>query len=101
MALPLAIWLLPGRLDVVAALLAFAGGATGGLGLIAFYRAMSLSLIGVVAPITALIAAALPTSFYPAFTILCARLFLKERMSSIQVAGAVLAVVAVALIAAA
>ncbi|TMG32042.1 MAG: hypothetical protein E6H95_01070, partial [Chloroflexi bacterium] len=61
-ALPLAIWLLPERLDPVAALLAFTGGMIGGLGLIAFYRAMSLSPIGVVAPITAVVAAALPTA---------------------------------------
>ncbi|TMC50875.1 MAG: DMT family transporter [Chloroflexi bacterium] len=48
------------KLDPVAALLAFAGGAIGGLGLIAFYRAMSMNLIGVVAPITAVVAAAAP-----------------------------------------
>src|SRR5256886_7855678 len=44
-ALPLAIWLLPERLDFVAALLAFTGGMICGLGLIAFYRAMALCLI--------------------------------------------------------
>jgi drug/metabolite transporter (DMT)-like permease len=176
-ALPLAFILLPFKVDPIAALLAFAGGAAGGLGLIAFYRAMAMNLIGVVAPITAgigfglffilfhasspagvtafvsgrlgsavaalcfalvsrvspvpgrsawrLIAlggsldglgvvlyiyatfhgllslSALLTSFYPAFTVLCARLFINERLSPIQVAGAVLAIVAIALIAAA
>ena len=60
-ALPLAIWLLPLRLDLPSAALAFVGGAVGGLGLILFYRAMMLNLIGVVAPVTAVIAAALPT----------------------------------------
>jgi drug/metabolite transporter (DMT)-like permease len=48
--------------DPAASLLAFAGGAVGGLGLIAFYLAMSLNLIGVVAPTTAVVAAALPTA---------------------------------------
>ena len=61
-ALPLAIWLLPFRLDATAAAFAFAGGVVGGLGLIAFYRAMAMSLIGVVAPVTAVIAASLPVA---------------------------------------
>lgn len=39
----------------------FFGGVIGGFGLILFYRAMALDLVGVVAPITAVIAAALPT----------------------------------------
>ena len=60
-ALPLAVWLLPVRWDLQAAALTFTGGAVGGLGLILFYRAMTLNLIGVVAPITAVVAAALPT----------------------------------------
>jgi drug/metabolite transporter (DMT)-like permease len=59
-ALPLAFVLLPHGWDAQAALQAFAGGAVGGLGLVAFYRAMSLNLIGVVAPITGFVAAALP-----------------------------------------
>jgi drug/metabolite transporter (DMT)-like permease len=61
-ALPLAVVLLPHGWDLQAALQAFAGGAVGGLGLVAFYRAMSLNLIGVVAPITGFIAAALPVA---------------------------------------
>jgi drug/metabolite transporter (DMT)-like permease len=40
------------------------------------------------------------TSFYPAFTVLCARLFLHERLTALQLLGATLAVVAIALIAA-
>jgi drug/metabolite transporter (DMT)-like permease len=60
-ALPVALWLLPLRWDLQAALLTFTGGAVGGLGLILFYRAMTLNLVGVVAPITAVVAAALPT----------------------------------------
>jgi drug/metabolite transporter (DMT)-like permease len=59
-ALPLAFVLLPHGWDAQAALQAFAGGAVGGLGLVAFYRAMSLNLIGVVAPVTGFVAAALP-----------------------------------------
>ena len=60
-ALPIALWLLPTRWDLGAVILTFAGGAAGGLGLILFYRAMTLNLIGVVAPITAVMAATLPT----------------------------------------
>jgi drug/metabolite transporter (DMT)-like permease len=59
---PVAFVLLPHGWDPQAAVLAFAGGAVGGMGLIAFYRAMSLSLIGVVAPITGFVAAALPVT---------------------------------------
>jgi drug/metabolite transporter (DMT)-like permease len=61
-AAPLAFLVLPHGWDGLAALQAFAGGAVGGLGLIAFYRAMSLNLIGVVAPITGFVAAALPVA---------------------------------------
>jgi drug/metabolite transporter (DMT)-like permease len=61
-AVPLAFVLLPHGWDLQAALQAFAGGAVGGLGLVAFYRAMSLNLIGVVAPITGFVAAALPVA---------------------------------------
>ena len=43
--------------------LTFVGGMVGGFGLILFYRAMALDLIGVVAPVTAVIAASLPTLF--------------------------------------
>jgi len=61
-AVPLAFVLLPHGWDLQAALQAFAGGAVGGLGLVAFYRAMSLNLIGVVAPITGFVAAAFPVT---------------------------------------
>src|SRR2546426_4107894 len=88
-AFPLAIWLLPERLDLVAALLAFTGGVTGGLGLIAFYRAMSLSLIGVVAPITAVVAAALPTTV---------GVMAGERLHAGQIAGIAIGLVAIGLI---
>ncbi len=60
-ALPLALWLLPVTWDLQAAALTFVGGALGGLGLIAFYRAMALDLIGVVAPVAGVVGASLPT----------------------------------------
>lgn len=81
--------MLPARLDLVGALLAFAGGAAGGLGLIAFYRAMSLSLIGVVAPITAVVAAALPTAV---------GVITGDRLHPGQIAGIAVGLVAIALI---
>ncbi|MDQ6857287.1 MAG: DMT family transporter [Candidatus Dormibacteraeota bacterium] len=61
-ALPLAIVLLPLHWDLRDMGLAFSGGVVGGLGLIAFYRAMTISLIAAVAPITGVIAAALPVA---------------------------------------
>ncbi len=61
-ALPVAVVLLPLQWDVRDMALAFSGGVVGGLGLIAFYRAMTISLIAVVAPITGVIAAALPVA---------------------------------------
>ena len=88
-ALPLAMWLLPSRLDLSAALLAFAGGAIGGLGLIAFYRAMALNLIGVVSPITAVVAVTLPVGF---------GLLGGERLHVGQIAGIAAGLVAIVLI---
>ena len=60
-AMPLALFMLPVRWDLRSAVFAFTGGVVGGLGLILFYRAMTLNLIGVVAPVSAVVAAALPT----------------------------------------
>jgi len=88
-ALPFAILLLPMKLDLAAALLAFGGGAAGGLGLIAFYRAMALNLIGVVSPITAVVAAAPPTAV---------GLLGGERLHAGQVAGIAAGLVAIALL---
>ena len=68
------------------------GGTLDGAGVVLYLYATFHGLLSL---------SALLTSFYPAFTILCARVFIKERMTKIQAAGAVLAVVAVALIAAA
>jgi len=60
-ALPFALFVLPVRWAPVSAIFAFAGGAIGCVGLILFYRSMTLNLIGVVAPVSAVVAAALPT----------------------------------------
>ena len=90
LALPLAFWLLPFRLDAGAAALAFAGGAVGGLGLIAFYRAMAMNLIGVVAPVTAVVAAALPVAG--------GLIVGGERLHGGQLGGIALGLVAIALI---
>ena len=89
-ALPLALWLLPLDLDPRAAAFAFAGGAMGGLGLIAFYRAMAMNLIGVVAPVTAVVAAALPVAV--------GLLFGGERLHVGQLAGIAAGLTAIALI---
>lgn len=88
-AIPLAVLLLPTRLDIGAAAFAFAGGAVGGLGLIAFYRAMSLNLIGVVSPLTAVVAAALPVGV---------GVLGGERLHTGQLAGIAVGLVAIILI---
>lgn len=67
-------------------------GALDGVGLFLYQFATLYGLLSI---------SALLTSFYPAFTILCARFVLKERLSALQAAGAALAVVAVVAIAAA
>lgn len=87
--LPFALWLLPLHWDVQAAILTFTGGAVGGFGLILFYRAMTLNLIGVVAPITAVVAAALPT---------VVGLLTGDRLHLGQVAGIGVGLIAIALI---
>lgn len=88
-ALPFAFVVLPHGWDTQAALQAFAGGAIGGLGLVAFYRAMSLNLIGVVAPITGFVAAALPVTV---------GLIGGDRLEIWQVAGIVVGLAALVLI---
>ena len=88
-ALPFAILVLPVRFDLTAAVFAFAGGAVGGLGLVLFYRAMQMNLIGVVAPVTAVVAAGLPTAV---------GLIGGERLHAGQVAGIGVGLIAIALI---
>lgn len=88
-ALPFAILVLPVRFDLTAALFGFAGGAVGGLGLVVFYRSMQMNLIGVVAPVTAVVAAGIPTAV---------GLIGGERLHPGQVAGIGVGLVAIALI---
>jgi drug/metabolite transporter (DMT)-like permease len=87
--LPLAIVMLPIGWDPHAALLALVGGAAGGLGLVAFYRAMSLHKIGVIAPIAGFVGAALPTAV---------GLISGERLGIWQLGGVVIGLGAIALI---
>jgi drug/metabolite transporter (DMT)-like permease len=87
--LPLAILMLPIGWDPHAALLALIGGAMGGLGLVAFYRAMSLHKIGVIAPIAGFVGAALPTAV---------GLISGERLGIWQLGGVVIGLGAIALI---
>ena len=88
-ALPLAALLLPLQWDLRDMALAFSGGVVGGLGLIAFYRAMSIALIAVVAPITGVVAAALPVAL---------GIVGGDRLHLGQVGGIVLGLAAIALI---
>jgi uncharacterized membrane protein len=88
-ALPFALLVLPLRWDVGDMALAFSGGVVGGLGLIAFYRAMTISLIAVVAPITGVIAAALPVAL---------GIIGGDRLHVGQVVGIVVGLAAIALI---
>jgi drug/metabolite transporter (DMT)-like permease len=88
-ALPLALVLLPLQWDLRDMALAFSGGVVGGLGLIAFYRAMTVSLIAVVAPITGVIAASLPVAL---------GIIGGDRLHVGQVVGIVVGLAAIALI---
>ena len=66
------------------------GGVFDGTGVVLYLYATHTGLLSVTA---------LLTSFYPAFTVLCARLFTHERMTPLQAFGAALAIVAIAMIA--
>jgi drug/metabolite transporter (DMT)-like permease len=89
-ATPLAFVLLPSRWELGLIGYTFLGGMIGSFGLILFYRAMALNLIGIVAPITGVIAAALPAA--------AGVLFGGERLHLAQVAGIVAGLVAIGLI---
>ena len=89
-AVPLAFLLLPARWDLSLIGYTFLGGMIGSFGLILFYRAMALNLIGIVAPITGVIAAALPVA--------AGVLFAGERLHPAQVAGIVAGLAAIGLI---
>ena len=66
------------------------GGSLDGIGVVLYMYATVHGLLSI---------SALLTSFYPAVTILCARVFLHERLSAVQLGGAALALIAVAAIA--
>jgi drug/metabolite transporter (DMT)-like permease len=66
-----------------------AGGAAGAIGLICFYRALAEGVMSIVAPTTAVVSAAVPVA---------AGLLLGERPAAVALAGAGLAVVAIALV---
>jgi drug/metabolite transporter (DMT)-like permease len=87
--LPLAVWVLPTQWSLTAAGLAFTGGLVGGLGMVAFFQAMALNLVGVVAPIAGVVGAALP---------LLVGLAQGERLSGWQLGGVGAGLVAIALI---
>ena len=87
---PLAFWLLPARWELGLMGYTFLGGVVGSFGLILFYRAMALNLIGIVAPITGVIAAALPAT--------AGLLFGGERLHVAQVAGIIAGLLAIGLI---
>jgi drug/metabolite transporter (DMT)-like permease len=89
-AIPFAFLLLPARWDPGLMAYTFAGGVVGSFGLILFYRAMAMNLIGIVAPITGVVAAAIPAA--------AGVLFAGERLHVAQVAGIVAGLVAIALI---
>jgi len=67
------------------------GGTLDGVGVVLYMYATVYGLLSI---------SSVLTSFYPAFTVICARVFLKERLSVVQTMGAAIAVVAIVLIAA-
>lgn len=90
MGLPFALWLLPFHIDTGGAAFGFGGGAVGGFGLILFYRAMAMNLIGVVAPVSAVVAAAMP--------VVIGVVVGGERLHAGQVVGIFIGLAAIALI---
>ena len=89
-AIPLAFLLLPSRWDLGLIGYTFFGGMIGSFGLILFYRAMALNLIGIVSPITGVIAASIPA--------VAGVIFGGERLHVAQVAGIIVGLVAIVLI---
>ncbi|MDH2443488.1 EamA family transporter [Amnibacterium sp. CER49] len=79
------------RFDWGSALWGAAAGIAGGVGLLAFYRCLATGTMSVVAPVTAVTAAAVPV---------LAGLALGERPSGVTVVGVLLAVIAVVLVSA-
>jgi drug/metabolite transporter (DMT)-like permease len=86
-----ALALLPARLDAAALLWGGAAGVAGGLGLLLFYRSLADGTMSVVAPLTAVSAAAVPV---------LAGLALGERPSLLALGGVLIALLAVVLVSA-
>lgn len=81
--------LMPGRFTHDALVYGLVGGACGGVGILLLYHALSIGKMGVVSPITAVLAAALPVA---------AGVLRGDRLSTWQILGIALALAAVALI---
>jgi drug/metabolite transporter (DMT)-like permease len=86
-----ALALLPARFDVAAVLWGAGAGVAGGLGLLLFYRSLADGTMSVVAPLTAVSAAAVPV---------LVGLALGERASVLALVGVVVALLAVVLVSA-
>jgi len=78
-----------GGADIRGIIPAFLTGVTGYLGLLCFMYAIREGKICIVAPLTAL---------YPVVTLVLAMIFLREKISIVQLAGIILALVSVVLI---
>lgn len=83
------LFLLPGTLDLPSLGWGAAAGVAGGLGLVAFYRSLAVGTMSVVAPLTAVCAAAVPV---------VGGVMLGERPAPLALAGVALAMAAVLLI---
>ncbi len=81
--------LLPGRFTQAALAYGALGGACGGIGIVLLYHALSIGKMGVVSPITAVLAAALPV---------VVGVVRGDRLSAWQMTGIVVALAAVVLI---
>jgi transporter family protein len=65
-----------------------ANGVLSGIGLLAYYAAVSRGKVSVVGPVT---------SLFPLLTVALAFLFLRERLNRVQAAGVVLSLIAIAI----
>jgi drug/metabolite transporter (DMT)-like permease len=84
--LPLVPAATPSRMDHVWGAIA---GLTGGVGVALLYRALAIGVMAVVAPTTAICAVAIPV---------LVAVVMGERLSAVQIAGIVLAIIAIALV---
>jgi transporter family protein len=65
-----------------------ANGVLSGIGLLAYYAAVSRGKVSVVGPVT---------SLFPLLTVALAFIFLRERLNRVQIAGVVLSLIAIAI----